>query len=230
MTEKIPQPEVDIKQQEIEKIGTKLTQKLAGVRGLQNQKNHLVKLTNDENNSQLFLDENSFTSLITSIEEYQGNDLANFAAEQVCKIWEQEGKFSDPLKYSIELFKRDRIKKGYIVINEVFYYGVADGIAHIHLNNPYTYIDKQTAGSDIVVFRSFLKGLSKFALEIQDNPDVKEITATSELLANPAMKKFLESLGFEYKGHVSDTEQKHFDTNKDARHMSAKKNRIHRCG
>ena len=225
MTEKTPAPEISAKQEEIDKISTKLRAELSKFDSLEKQKDYIINIAKDEDNRQIFFDEESLEKLIDAVKAYQGQDLPEFVAKMVCDTWEKEGKFSDPLKYSIESFKKDRIKKGYVVINEVFYYRIEkeQKAAHIHLNNPYDYINKRTAGSDLAVIRSFIKGLNQFAQKIKNDPDVDEITATSELLSNPAMINFLQSLGFQYIDQIPDHIQKHFDPKKDVRHMVADK-------
>ncbi len=158
-----------------------------------------------------FVDPSASHMLQERLDAYEGNDPIGFIMPLAVEIWKREGKYENPLKYKAKLFRADREKDGYIFLNDVFYYGKENGYAHIHLNNPYSYADADTPGAKLLVLRSFIKGLSELAKILGDDDQVKNISATSNLLTNPAMAEMLESVGFKNLGPISqETRQQYF--------------------
>jgi len=182
-------------------LAAKLAKALPSYGDLEKQKAFLAdKISNEP----IFRDIESNQDLAQAIKDYEGDNLASFVAERAGKIWEREGKYTDPYKYSLDLFKADREREGYTMVNEFFYYGVDKNRAHIHLRNPYAAAGMDSPGANVMSLRGFLKGLVQFAQDIRERRDAKRITATSPLLTNPQMTALMQSVGFKDMGPVSD--------------------------
>jgi len=105
---------------------------------------------------------------------------------------------------TFEKIRREAFIKGggFIPVNEIFSYGLENDFIHIHL------APAETMG--LAEKLSAIKnGLEELAKIVNDNKSIKEIVATSWIVAeNP---KILERLGFEIEGEIDEeTKRKYF--------------------
>lgn len=103
---------------------------------------------------------------------------------------------------------------GYIKVNELIYYGKTEtGDIHMHIA-PH---EQTSIGKKIKLLR---EGINKLAEEVRNDPTVKEVTATSWIVAEAPT--LLKQLGFELHGEISEEfRQEHFaDETRPVHHAS----------
>lgn len=106
---------------------------------------------------------------------------------------------NDPTSFEARLRESFVIKEGFIPLNEMLSYGYGKDYVHIHLAPSETLGVKEK-------FALLEDGFKKLAEILKSNPELKEVRATSWIVAaNPELME--KKLGFNLKGEISPEEK-----------------------